>query len=90
MADPGRQCGGAARRRRLAGRGGASGQLRAVGAGGEAGVSGRRFGGPGKLPANGRWQVMLPVVNACCAFEIVAHASVALRRAGTPCCMRSS
>jgi len=30
---------------------------------------------PGKLPANGRWQVMLPVVNACCAFEIVAHAS---------------
>ncbi|MEW6346948.1 MAG: hypothetical protein RXR20_10010 [Paraburkholderia sp.] len=30
---------------------------------------------PGKLPANGKWQVVLPAVNGCCAFEIVAHAS---------------
>ena len=30
---------------------------------------------PGKLPANGKWQVLLPALNGCCAFEIVAHAS---------------
>jgi hypothetical protein len=30
---------------------------------------------PGKLPADGKWQVVLPAVNGCCAFEIVAHAS---------------
>lgn len=30
---------------------------------------------PGKAPADGKWQVVLPALNGCCAFELVAQVS---------------
>lgn len=30
---------------------------------------------PGKVPADGKWQVVLPALNGCCAFELVAQVS---------------
>lgn len=30
---------------------------------------------PGKVPADGKWQVVLPALNECCAFELVAQVS---------------
>jgi hypothetical protein len=33
---------------------------------------------PGKVPADGKWHVVLPALNGCCAFEIVAQASGAV------------
>ena len=40
-----------------------------------AGFPGGAAVAPGKVPADGKWQVVLPALNGCCAFELVAQVS---------------